>query len=399
MLWRFVLARFRHQEDGERDAAEEARIPLVREMAAAADERGVIERGDWLRVMMRPIMHAINVATLEGVEAAHRHAVLEALLALQRAYQALDENQDGALDLSEFAQACDADPDHDPGVRRLFDMLDEDKGGSVDIKELVHALRTNAAAADLAQQYPRLNQLVGGVIIGGSGGGGGGPRAGQRPRNRPRAGFLLQARVLAARYGRQLTRMQFLIAMDGLLIWFAALFIAFMQGSEFDLKLLPANFLMLAFTVGTVTTITGLRLFGTAQERVVFWRERKAGLDVTAHYAAKNAVFLLYDHVPRAVVYTMLFYVVAAPFVSFGTLLGVNLLVCFASSGLGVMLSTFLAPSVALVTAIITTLAVGGLLAGVSPTFPAIDARFWPPFASLMRVAARQRFAEHFHTL
>ena len=60
----------------------------------------------------------------------------------------------------------------------------------------------------------------------------------------------------------------------------------------------------------------------------------------------------------------------------------------FASSGLGVMLSTFLAPSVALVTAIITTLAVGGLLAGVSPTFPALDARFWPPFASLMRAAA-----------
>ena len=49
---------------------------------------------------------------------------------------------------------------------------------------------------------------------------------------------------------------------------------------------------------------------------------------------------------------------------------------------------TFLAPSVALVTAIITTLAVGGLLAGVSPTFLALDARFWPPLASLMRLLA-----------
>ena len=66
---------------------------------------------------------------------------------------------------------------------------------------------------------------------------------------------------------------------------------------------------------------------------------------MTSYYLAKNAVFLLCDHLPRALVGAGLYYVVAAPFVPFAALLGVTLLVCFASSGLGVMLSTLLAPS------------------------------------------------------
>ena len=271
---------------------------------------------------------------LEQVEAEHRHAVLEALLALQRAYETLDDNADGSLDFDEFAKACCADPAADPGVRRLFDLLDEDRSGSIEAAEIVHALRVNDEASELAERYDKLRDLVR-VSGGGMGGGGGG---GQRPRNRARPGVWRQATLLASRYGRQLTRQRGLIAMDGALLWFAALFVGFMQGSGFDLALLPANFLMLSFTVGTVTTLTGLRLFGEGT-RVVFWRERAAGLDVTAYYAAKNAVFLLYDHLPRALVGAGLYYVVAAPFVPFGALLGVTLLVCFASSGLGVMLS------------------------------------------------------------
>ena len=58
---------------------------------------------------------------LEQVEAEHRHAVLEALLALQRAYETLDDNADGSLDFDEFAKACCADPAADPGVRRPVD--------------------------------------------------------------------------------------------------------------------------------------------------------------------------------------------------------------------------------------------------------------------------------------
>ena len=126
----------------------------------------------------------------------------------------------------------------------------------------------------------------------------------------------------------------------------------------------------------------------------MFWRERDSGLNVPSYYVAKAATFVMYDHAVRAAIFTLVYHIVAAPMIPFWEMFGVVALVCFSSSGIGVAASTFFAPPVALVTSIILTLAVGGLLSGVSPTFPMMDARFWPPFAALMRAVARNSSAE-----
>ena len=57
---RIVLSHlFRREAEPDRVAREAAGSPLVRELAACADADGVVLRGDWLRVMLRPLLHVV----------------------------------------------------------------------------------------------------------------------------------------------------------------------------------------------------------------------------------------------------------------------------------------------------------------------------------------------------
>ena len=59
--------------------------------------------------------------------------------------------------MEEFQNACGSDDT--AAVRTLFDLLDEDKSNSIEKKELVHALRHNEEAAELAKKFPRLKAM------------------------------------------------------------------------------------------------------------------------------------------------------------------------------------------------------------------------------------------------
>ena len=45
-------------------------------------------------------------------------------------------------------------------VRKLFDLIDEDHSGAIDQHELVHALRHDEEAADMAEHFPALRALL-----------------------------------------------------------------------------------------------------------------------------------------------------------------------------------------------------------------------------------------------
>ena len=78
---------------------------------------------------------------------------------LHQAFQHLDDNGDGRLNLAEFLAACQTQED-DAEAIRLFHMLDEDGSGDIECAELVHAMRTNKEAVTLARRYESLEELV-----------------------------------------------------------------------------------------------------------------------------------------------------------------------------------------------------------------------------------------------
>ena len=102
--------------------------------------------------------HAINSKRtgLGPAVSQHRVAVNTAWAAI-----GLNEDGEGELDFATFLHVCDPDGKHDEGeIKNLFALLDEDKGGTIAMDEIVHALRTNEQAKELAQHYDSLHDIV-----------------------------------------------------------------------------------------------------------------------------------------------------------------------------------------------------------------------------------------------
>ena len=67
----------------------------------------------------------------------------------------------GEITFDEFKEVCSHDAgDHEGDVKKLFDMLDEGMGGTLHCDEMVHALRNNAEAKELASQFAALHDFV-----------------------------------------------------------------------------------------------------------------------------------------------------------------------------------------------------------------------------------------------
>ena len=89
----------------------------------------------------------------------HKHAhAKDKSVAKFAAFNKLDANGDGSLDLEEFQAVCGGDDHHT--VAKLFALLDEDGGGTLDVAEICHALEVNKEAVELAKNFHSLHDLV-----------------------------------------------------------------------------------------------------------------------------------------------------------------------------------------------------------------------------------------------
>jgi len=77
-----------------------------------------------------------------------------------------------------------------------------------------------------------------------------------------------------------------------------------MSGSDYAVENMPPRALMAVLVLSLVTTVTGIRQFGSC--RIEFWRDRDAGVSVDSYYWSTNTMFLVYDHVARALIFSAL---------------------------------------------------------------------------------------------
>ena len=77
---------------------------------------------------------------------------------IKRAFSSIDEDNSKHIDFEEFLKACGerADP---ADVRTLFGLLDEDGSGTIERRELVHALKKNEAAHEMALKMEGLRAM------------------------------------------------------------------------------------------------------------------------------------------------------------------------------------------------------------------------------------------------
>ena len=79
----------------------------------------------------------------------------------KEAFKRLDASGNGELDYEAFKAVCDHDgSDEDTDVKALFDLIDEDHGGSIDVHEMLHVLKHNPAARELAKCFESLHTFV-----------------------------------------------------------------------------------------------------------------------------------------------------------------------------------------------------------------------------------------------
>jgi ABC-type multidrug transport system ATPase subunit len=103
----------------------------------------------------------------------------------------------------------------------------------------------------------------------------------------------------------------------------------------------PASFVNTQTALALLISIFCLQVFGS--DRTVFWRESASGISVQAFFAARVWVNT-FDLMLLTCVFTSLYYVVRQPYVPFATYLFPFLLVAYAASGWGYLLSTTLPP-------------------------------------------------------
>ena len=122
--------------------------------------------------------------------------------------------------------------------------------------------------------------------------------------------------------------------------------------------------LMSACTIGLITVVAGLRPFGN--ERMMYWREASSGTSTLSYFVAKNLVFMA-DVIILPLAYTIAFRILSRPTMPFREMAVALVLGAWATSGIGMFISTLLHPNQALLLGVLSALILGGFLAGVNP--------------------------------
>ena len=115
--------------------------------------------------MMAALMGAGRAASVGGRGSKPRSTSSAQRAALKEVFQKMDEKHNKHVDFTEFLHACldyeterYMDASATAAARELFDTIDKDGNGTIERREFTTALRKDAAAMKLAEQFPALGR-------------------------------------------------------------------------------------------------------------------------------------------------------------------------------------------------------------------------------------------------
>jgi ABC-type multidrug transport system ATPase subunit len=151
------------------------------------------------------------------------------------------------------------------------------------------------------------------------------------------------------------------------IISLATFIIGSMQGSGWKFSATAPNVMLGHLAFALLSSAASLRCMGWTYEKMMFWREASSGLNRFSYFMGKN-VAEFFDIVLRAIVFSLIYFYLTSPQLSFGDFLGVSLLFSWSTSGLGYLISTWLFWDDAQVACLVITLILCGFINGVNPT-------------------------------
>lgn len=190
------------------------------------------------------------------------------------------------------------------------------------------------------------------------------------PGERLNVSFFIQLYWYTVRAGKQLLREADSLVLDIMLVLFAGGSVGLILGAAWEYDEIPQNAALSAVTLGLISSVGALKMLGN--ERVLFWRERDSGCNIFAYFLGKNLVKLV-DNIWRPGLFLAVYYNLVIPKTKFGDYWALLIVMCWATSGTGIMWSTMMRPTSALLAAVIWPLVTGVFLSGVNPALAEMD--------------------------
>eukprot|EP00239_Pterosperma_sp_CCMP1384_P008232 CAMPEP_0197845972 /NCGR_PEP_ID=MMETSP1438-20131217/2811_1 /TAXON_ID=1461541 /ORGANISM="Pterosperma sp., Strain CCMP1384" /LENGTH=1014 /DNA_ID=CAMNT_0043457463 /DNA_START=226 /DNA_END=3270 /DNA_ORIENTATION=+ len=265
---------------------------------------------------------------------------------LKTVWTRVDKDNSGTLDVNEFGEviATINGKLRKKELKYIMELFDSDKSGTVSLQEVLHLAGSNYKVMH-ASNIEEMPQYEG------------------NPGDRERLGFGGQFLTLLERAWIQWLRDFRLNAVDVFLVMVAGTIVGSLLGSNWGYEKIPGNSCMSTVCIGVLSTVASLKLFG--EERVLFWREKAAGVNTFSYFMAKNVVNVV-DNIWRPILFLSLYYNFLLPRMYYKDYVVILLLVCWACSGVGILLSQIFKPTAALLMGVLFPLVTGVFLAGVS---------------------------------
>jgi len=174
------------------------------------------------------------------------------------------------------------------------------------------------------------------------------------------------------------------IMFDFVLLIFSASIVGFVYGSDWEYTQFQMMTMLTVVMMGMIAANVSLRIFGN--DRVVFWRESSAGIVIFAYYLAKiiTNAFELFVY---PLIFTTMIYNFIVPLARFQEYYLIYMLVFFVNSGMGMLISSIMAPKNALLAAVLFPLVLGGFFSGVFPALNTVS-----PFLQHLSYASFSRW-------
>lgn len=137
-----------------------------------------------------------------------------------------------------------------------------------------------------------------------------------------------------------------------------------MQRGNWELFFLASMHMLSSLTLALLNGIGSLKLL--VVDKPIIWREKASGIPNSALFCGRMVVDII-DLVLRAFLYTSMWYCIANPFISFGDCLGVHIMVCWVTSGMGYFLAAACPQEHSRMATTLLILVLGGIWSGTSP--------------------------------
>lgn len=160
--------------------------------------------------------------------------------------------------------------------------------------------------------------------------------------------------------------------MDILLLIFAAVTCGAIHGTDSGPNDVRGNTALIMLTMGMISATTALPIFG--KDKIVFWREKAAGMGVLPYFLA-NTIVNLVDIAIQPLIFLSIYQSMTLPSISFATNYLVGVLVVWWTTSAGCLFSVLVGrQSNALVAAVAFVMITGGFINGVSPNYRELGA-------------------------